>query len=108
MTDQRAIEIIKKNNIDDMNDFCSAVAYAANRLIECQWHPYSSITQDEVMNHMTGVLLDIEYEDGHHTTCSGHGFWSKEKGFHFVPDMKDVYPENACIKHWMEIPIYRA
>ena len=40
MTDQKAIEIIKKNNIDNMNDFCSAVAHAANRLIECQWHSY--------------------------------------------------------------------
>lgn len=106
MTDAKAIEIIKKNTIDDMNDFCSAVAHAANRLIECQWHPYNSITQNDVMNHMTGVLLDIEYEDGRHTTCSGHGFWSKERGFHFVPDVKNAYPESACIKHWMKIPIY--
>ena len=109
MTDQRAIEIIKKNNIDNMNDFCSAVAHATNRLIECQWHSYvekSIATQNDVMNHMSDVLLDIEYEDGHHHTCSGHGFWSKEKGFHFVPNRKDAYPENACIKHWMKIPIY--
>ena len=109
MTDQKAIEIIKKNNIDNMNDFCSAVAHAANRLIECQWHPYfekSLITQKDVINHMSCVLLDIEYEDGRHHTCEGHGFWSEEKGFHFVPNRKDAYPENACIKHWMKIPIY--
>ena len=109
MTDQKAIEIIKKNNIDNMNDFCSAVAHAANRLIECQWHSYvekSIATQNDVMNHMSDVLLDIEYEDGRHHTCSGHGFWSEEKGFHFVPNRKDAYPENACIKHWMKIPIY--
>ena len=109
MTDQKAIEIIKKNTIDNMNDFCSAVAHAANRLIECQWHPYfekSLIAQKDVINHMSCVLLDIEYEDGRHHTCEGHGFWSEEKGFHFVPDMKNAYPESACIKHWMKIPIY--
>ena len=109
MTDQKAIEIIKKNNIDNMNDFCSAVAHAANRLIECQWHPYvekSMITQNDVMNHMSDVLLDIEYEDGRHHTCSGHGFWSEEKGFHFVPERRNAYPENICIKHWMKMPIY--
>ena len=109
MTDQKAIEIIKKNNIDNMNDFCSAVAHAANRLIECQWHPYfekSLITQKDVINHMSCVLLDIEYEDGRHHTCEGHGFWSEEKGFHFVLNRKDAYPENVCIKHWMKIPIY--
>ena len=109
MTDQKAIEIIKKNNIDNMNDFCSAVAHAANRLIECQWHPYfekSLITQKDVINHMSCVLLDIEYEDGRHHTCEGHGFWSEEKGFHFVPNRKDAYFENVCIKHWMKIPIY--
>ena len=109
MTDQKAIEIIKKNNIDNMNDFCSAVAHAANRLIEYQWHPYfekSSITQKDVINHMSCVLLDIEYEDGRHHTCEGHGFWSEEKGFHFVPERRDAYPENICIKHWMKMPIY--
>ena len=109
MTDQKAIEIIKKNNIDNMNDFCSAVAHAANRLIECQWHPYfekSLITQKDVINHMSCVLLDIEYEDGRHHTCEGHGFWSEEKGFHFVPERRDAYPENICIKHWMKMPIY--
>ena len=109
MTDQKAIEIIKKNNIDNMNDFCSAVAHAANRLIECQWHPYfekSLVTQKDVINHMSCVLLDIEYEDGRHHTCEGHGFWSEEKGFHFVPNRKDAYPENVCIKHWMKMPIY--
>lgn len=109
MTDQKAIEIIKKNNIDNMNDFCSAVAHAANRLIECQWHPYfekSLITQKDVINHMSCVLLDIEYEDGRHHTCEGHGFWSEEKGFHFVPERRDAYPENVCIKHWMKMPIY--
>ena len=109
MTDQKAIEIIKKNNIDNMNDFCSAVAHAANRLIECQWHPYfekSLITQKDVINHMSCVLLDIEYEDGRHHTCEGHGFWSEEKGFHFVPERRDAYPANICIKHWMKMPIY--
>lgn len=109
MTDQKAIEIIKKNNIDNMNDFCSAVAHAANRLIECQWHPYfekSLITQKDVINHMSCVLLDIEYEDGRHHTCEGHGFWSEEKGFHFVPERRDAYPENICIKHWTKMPIY--
>ena len=109
MTDQKAIEIIKKNNIDNMNDFCSAVAHAANRLIECQWHPYfekSLVTQKDVINHMSCVLLDIEYEDGRHHTCEGHGFWSEEKGFHFVPERRDAYPENVCIKHWMKMPIY--
>lgn len=108
MTDQKAIEIIK-SNIDNMNDFCSAVAHATNRLIECQWHPYlekSLITQNDVMNHMNCVLLDIEYEDGRHHTCEGHGFWSEEKGFHFVPNRKDAYPENVYIKHWMKTPIY--
>lgn len=108
MTDQRAIEIIK-SNIDNMNDFCSAVAHATNRLIEYQWHSYvekSATTQNDVMNHMSDVLLDIEYEDGRHHTCKGHGFWSEEKGFHFVPNRKDAYPENICIKHWMKTPIY--
>lgn len=36
MTDQKALEILRRTGIENIEEYCEAIAIASNRLLDCQ------------------------------------------------------------------------
>lgn len=106
MTDREAIRVLSAaDGVPTRDLFCKAVAVAANRLIQCQWHDYQH-NNPALSRTMYGVLLDVEYPDGSSGTSFGHVGINGKGELYCKLDHENTYTKDIIIRRWMKPPEY--
>lgn len=107
MTDQKALEILRRTGIENIEEYCEAIAIASNRLLDCQWHENNKRNRTR-LRFGQKLILGIRYDDGSKGSVDGVVEFDAENGCYPViaSHNRSHYTDGAVIEKWMFYPDY--
>lgn len=107
MTDQKALEVLRRTGIENIEEYCEAMAIASNRLLDCQWYENNDWNR-AALRFGQKLILGIRYDDGSKGSVDGVVGFDVENGCYPAITLhnQSQYTDGAVIEKWMIYPDY--